>query len=232
LKSRTCHSQTVKDFWHGDYKLNPLFIESMKNHEMYGLERLNALTDGVIAIALTLLVLGIDIPSDHNFSEDGLKLFLFQLEPGLIAYATSFIVIAVYWIIHHRVYNTINFSNNLIVLLNILFLFSISLIPFVAKIKSMYRFDSLAVLIFAIAHIITGLILYSTWKYCMLNPKLLKYTLDKRKSNLVSLSILTIPVISLLAILVSFINIHIASYLFLTIPFVYIYTYRKSKPLY
>ena len=101
--------------------------------ERYGLERLNALTDGVVAIALTLLVLGIDIPSDHNFDVDELKLFLIQLEPGLIAYITSFIVIAVYWSIHHRIYSVVAFANNTIVTLNILFLLSISLIPFLAK---------------------------------------------------------------------------------------------------
>lgn len=131
-------------------------------HERYTLERLNALTDGVIAIALTLLVLGIDIPDDHNFSVDGLKLFLIKLEPGLIAYITSFIVIAVYWKIHRRIYSVVAFSNNTIDSLNILFLLSSSLIPFLAKIKSLYRFESFVVIIYSTAHIITGLILFYT----------------------------------------------------------------------
>ena len=41
-----------------------------------GLDRLNALSDGVIAIVITILVLGIEIPDDHRFTEQGLLAFL------------------------------------------------------------------------------------------------------------------------------------------------------------
>jgi uncharacterized membrane protein len=204
----------------------------MKIHERYGLERINAFTDGVIAIALTLLVLGLDIPTDHNFSEEGLKLFLIKLEPGLVAYAISFLVIAIYWTIHHRIYYVLALANSTIALLNILFLFSISLIPFLAKIKTLYRFDSLVVVIYATAHIFTGLILLVIWKYFMANEGLLKFPIPKNKNKLVSWSILTIPVISLCAIVFEYINTHIGTYLFLLIPFPYIYLYNLSKPLF
>lgn len=203
-----------------------------EGYERYGLERLNALTDGVVAIALTLLVLGIDIPTDENFTIKELKSFLIKLEPGLIAYTTSFIVIAVYWRIHHRIYSVVAFSNSTIVALNIVFLFSISLIPFIAKIKSLYRFDPFVVIIYSTAHIITGLILFFTWRYFMKQKVLLKYAIEKRKSKLVALSILTIPIISLIAIPFAFINIHVGTYLFLIIPVLYIYLFRLSKPLF
>jgi uncharacterized membrane protein len=203
-----------------------------KAHERYNTDRLMALTDGVIAIALTLLVLGIDIPSGHDFSQSGLELFLIQLEPGLLAYATSFIVITVYWTIHQRIYSVVAFTNSTIVLINIVFLFSISLFPFLAKMKSMYKFDSLVVVIYATAHIFTGLILFVLWKYFLGNPELLKYTIESKKVNLVSWSILVIPLISLLAIGLSFINVHIATYLFFVIPIPFIYLFQKSKPLF
>lgn len=199
--------------------------------ERYGTERLNALTDGVVAIALTLLVLGIDIPTDHDFSEDGLKLFLVKLEPGLIAYATSFVVIAVYWNIHHRIYNVVRYANNTILLYNTVFLFSISLIPFVAKIKSLYRFDAFAVLLFASAHIITGLILLATWKQFMNSKALLKFPVADQKNKLVSYSILTIPIVSSIAILTAYMDVHIGTYMFLLIPILYIYLSKLSEPL-
>jgi uncharacterized membrane protein len=203
-----------------------------KAHEKYTTERLMALTDGVIAIALTLLVLGIDIPGDHDFSQSGLKLFLIQLEPGLLAYATSFIVITVYWTIHQRIYSVLSYTNSAIVLINIVFLFSISLIPFLAKIKSIYKFDSLVVVLYTTAHIFTGLILFGTWKYFLGNPDLLKFTIDPKKANFVSWSILVIPLISLMAIALSFVDVHIATYLFFTIPILFIYLFQKSKPLF
>lgn len=204
----------------------------MKGHERYGLERLNALTDGVIAIALTLLVLGIDIPTDHNFDVDELNSFLMQLVPGILAYTTSFIVIAVYWSIHQRIYSVVSFANNTIVSLNILFLFSISMIPFIAKVKSLYRFDSFVVIIYSSAHIFTGLILYFTWKHILTQKSFLKYPIEKKKGRLVELSILSIPIVSLLAIPVSYFDVHIGTYLYYLIPIFYIYLFRLSKPLF
>ena len=61
------------------------------------LDRLNALSDGVIAIVLTLLVLGIELPRDHSFSREGLLHFLMKIEYELTVYAISFILIASYW---------------------------------------------------------------------------------------------------------------------------------------
>jgi hypothetical protein len=56
----------------------------------FRLERCTALTDGVFAIVVTLLVLGIELPSDHNFSEDGLYKFLERISFELMLYAISF----------------------------------------------------------------------------------------------------------------------------------------------
>lgn len=69
-----------------------------RSQPIFGVERISALSDGVIAIAITILVLGIDIPENHDFTEQGLMDFLAKLEPRLIAYTTSFILVAVYWI--------------------------------------------------------------------------------------------------------------------------------------
>lgn len=184
-------------------------------------DRLNALSDGVIAIALTLLVLGIDIPTDHDFDRDSLVSFLIKLEPGLIAYLTSFLIVAIYWIIHHRIFTVLIYINQKIIILNLIFLFSISLVPFISKLKSLYRFDSVVVAIFAIAHIITGVVLYYIWNHVKTRNELLKAPLDSHKRRSVTLRILTIPFICALAVPVAVINIHVGTYLFMTIPILY-----------
>lgn len=184
-------------------------------------DRLNGLSDGVIAIALTLLVLGIDIPTDHDFDKDSLVSFLIKLEPGLIAYLTSFLIVAIYWIIHHRIFAVLKYVNQKIIILNMIFLFSISLVPFISKLKSLYRFDSVVVAIFAIAHIITGVILYYIWNYVKTHNELLKAPLDKNKGRYVTIKILAIPLICALAVPVAVINIHVGTYLFMIIPILY-----------
>lgn len=191
------------------------------NIEKIGPDRLNALSDGVIAIALTLLVLGIDIPSDHDFDKDGLVSFLFKLEPSLVAYLTSFIIVAFYWILHHRIFGELKYVNQTIIILNLIFLFSISLVPFISKLKSLYRFDSVVVGIFALAHIITGVILLSIWNYMKSHTELLKAPLDKYKDRYVRIKILVIPIVCAIAIPAAVINIHVGTYIFMIIPIVY-----------
>ena len=197
------------------------------NSQKFEPDRLNGLSDGVIAIALTLLVLGIDIPTDHNFTQDGLLSFLIELEPDLVAYITSFLIVAIYWIIHHRMFNVLKYTDRILVILNIVFLFSISLVPFIAKLKALYRYDALVVLIFALAHIFTGIILYVAWKYMVSHTELLKYDLNEREVQHVSIRILVMPMVSVIAIVVAFININWGTYFFALIPIIYAFMMRK-----
>jgi uncharacterized membrane protein len=194
-------------------------------------ERLNALSDGVIAIALTLLVLGIDIPTDHNFTEDGLVSFLIKLEPGLVAYLTSFIIVAIYWLIHHRMFNVLKYTDRILVILNIVFLFSISLVPFIAKLKTLYRYDALVVLIYGAVHIFTGLILFVLWKYIVSQKDLLEYDVGKNEFRYVSAQILVMPIISVVAIVLAFINVHWGTYFFALIPIIYVFMMSRNGTL-
>lgn len=189
--------------------------------EKYEPGRLNALSDGVIAIGLTLLVLGIDIPTDHDFDSDSLVSFLIKLEPGLIAYLTSFIVVAIYWTIHHRIFNELKYVNQRIIILNLFFLFSISLVPFISKLKALYRYDAVVVGIFALAHIVTGFILFIIWRYLKTHKELLEAPLDTYKIKYVDIKILTIPIVSAIAVPIAVLNIHVGTYLFLTIPILF-----------
>ena len=189
-------------------------------------ERLAALTDGVIAIAITLLVLTIDIPEDHNFDHEGLMKFLIRLEPGMIAYFSSFLIIAIYWVQHHRIFHVLQSMSKTLLILNIVFLFLISLIPFVTKVKTVYPYDPQIVLIFGLAHILISLILFLTWRNVVNHPDNLKFGLDRKHSRLFGLSILINPVICVLAIAVGFINVHIGSHIFVLIPLVYLFLLR------
>ena len=199
------------------------------NLKKTGPDRMNALSDGVIAIALTLLVLGIDIPTEHDFNEEGLLSFLIKLEPQLIAYLTSFVIVAIYWILHHRMFQVLKYTDRNLVIMNIVFLFSISLAPFSAKLKALYRFDELVVLIFAAAHIFTGIILYVIWKYIVSHEELLKSPLEKSDVRHLSLGILVIPIVSALAIPMAYINVHLGTYFFALIPIIYALMLGKKK---
>jgi uncharacterized membrane protein len=89
--------------------------------------RLEAFSDGVFAIAITLLVLEIHVP---EAGEGGLWHALTEEWPSFAAFAVSFFVIGIIWINHHGVIDHIRRANRPVLFLNLLVLFSVAFIPF------------------------------------------------------------------------------------------------------
>jgi len=95
----------------------------MKNLEMSS-SRLEAFSDGVIAIIITIMVLELKVPLDGDPSS------LLDLWPIFMSYALSFIMVAVYWINHHHLFHFVKYVNTKVLWSNNLLLFCMSLIPF------------------------------------------------------------------------------------------------------
>ena len=110
------------------------------------LGRVLAFTDGVLAIAITLLVLNLEIP---DVADGELRHKLVDLLPQLGAYFLSFAVVGRFWLVHHRVFATMrSFDANLIAL-NLLYLALVVLVPFTTELLGEYGDHSLAVSIYA-----------------------------------------------------------------------------------
>jgi uncharacterized membrane protein len=110
--------------------------------------RLVAFTDGVFAIAITLLVLNFDEPPGPD-SE-----ILHQLTdqwPSLLAYFLSFAVIGRFWIVHHRVFAAVRRVDSGLLMLNLVFLAFIVLIPFTTEVLGDYSDTTEAVVLYAAA---------------------------------------------------------------------------------
>jgi uncharacterized membrane protein len=90
--------------------------------------RIVAFTDGVFAIAITLLVLSLEAPSDLQAS--ALHAFLIDSWPQLFAYFLSFAVIGRFWIGHHHVFSMLQDFDRRLIVLNLAYLSMIVLVPF------------------------------------------------------------------------------------------------------
>jgi uncharacterized membrane protein len=90
-------------------------------------DRLEAFSDGVFAIAITLLVLEIAVP---EAGEGGLWHALTEEWPSFAAFAVSFLVIGIVWINHHGVIDHLQRTNRTVLYLNLLLLFSVAFLPF------------------------------------------------------------------------------------------------------
>ena len=109
--------------------------------------RVVAFTDGVFAIAITLLVLGLDMPG----GQDNLSELLRAQESNLVAYALSFIVIGRLWLIHHSFVGGLRRFDTWLIHLTLFYLAWICLIPFTSELLGNYGGHVEAVVIYAVA---------------------------------------------------------------------------------
>ena len=89
--------------------------------------RIEAFSDGVLAIAITLLILNLKVPSG---SEGHLGMALARQWPSYAAFLISFGFIGIMWVNHHRLFNHIRKSDNWLLFLNLLLLLGITVVPF------------------------------------------------------------------------------------------------------
>jgi len=95
-----------------------------------GTERAEAFSDGVMAIAITLLILEVKVPHPPKMEPIDLLNELFRLWPSYFALALSFVMIGIYWANHHYVFKLFTKTDHGLNLLNLLFLFWITFLPF------------------------------------------------------------------------------------------------------
>jgi hypothetical protein len=118
------------------------------------LDRCKALTDGVMAFAITLLVVGIDVPGRTSPPE--LIAFLMGLGHTVAVYTASFWLLGTYWFLHGTILAFFGRANRALIWLNLLFLLPVTFIPFVSKLKDVYRLSRLAVLLLGGVNILIG----------------------------------------------------------------------------
>lgn len=107
--------------------------------------RLEAFSDGVFAIVITLLVLELRLPA---VTYDALGRSLLQLLPSISAYALSFLLIGMYWVYHHHAYTFIDGVDGVLLWLNIVFLLLISFMPFPTMMLGRYPGQPLPVVFY------------------------------------------------------------------------------------
>jgi TMEM175 potassium channel family protein len=109
--------------------------------------RIVAFTDGVFAIAITLLVLSLEVPADVSAST--LHDYLLDSWPQLFAYFLSFAVIGRFWITHHRMFSLVRSFDSRLMVLNLVSLSLVVLIPFPTELLGEYGSEADAVVLYA-----------------------------------------------------------------------------------
>jgi uncharacterized membrane protein len=120
--------------------------------------RLEAFSDGVNAVAITLLVLNLVVPDPARTSD--LANALGRRWPGYAAYAISFLTIGIIWVNHHAMISRLRETDHVILLLNLLLLLTIGLLPFATDLMATYlraaHGEHLAAAVYAGAFLLMG----------------------------------------------------------------------------
>ena len=97
-----------------------------------GKQRLEALVDGIFAVAMTLLVLDIKLPENIVYASDqSLWARLVTLERHFLIYVISFLVIGMYWVGHHMQFHFVRLVDRRMIWINLIYLLLVSFLPFV-----------------------------------------------------------------------------------------------------
>jgi uncharacterized membrane protein len=182
--------------------------------------RLEAISDGVFAVALTLLVLDIHVPqSDRGHLAGELLARL----PHLFAFALSFLIVAFYWTAHHVLFNSIRRSNRLLLWVNCSHLFFVVLLPFSTGVLAEYRSEPIAVVVYGVNVIMCSLTLIALWIYVARNGLIVAH-LSERSVRIVVYRLSVNPIVCVIALCVAFVSPHAATLLYLVTPIWYVFT--------
>ena len=140
----------------------------------FQIERMILFSDAVFAIAITLMVIEIKVPSiEHDVTDKALLNALGHLVLKFVGFIISFFIIGLYWTVHHRMFSFVENYNSKLIWLNLGFLFSIAIMPFSSGMYGEYshKIDLIVPYGVYVANIcLTCFFNYRLWKYIG-NPK-------------------------------------------------------------
>jgi uncharacterized membrane protein len=143
--------------------------------------RVEAFSDGVFAIAITLLILAVGV--DQARASGSLSHQLIHLWPAYIAYAVSFLTVGIMWINHHQIFRHFARADRVLLLLNILLLMLISFTPFPTRVVAEFAHTEsdrrAAALLYGINFTLTAILFLAVWFYG--SRKLLRPDADLRE---------------------------------------------------
>jgi uncharacterized membrane protein len=196
------------------------------------LDRLVNFSDAVFAIAATLLVLSINVPANlrgPDLDEQLWEAFGDAL-PHVLAYALSFFIIGRTWLAHHRMFKLIRRIDGRFVALNLLVLSLVALLPFPTEVFGEYPRERPALIVYAAAISASNLASVALWWYATRDNRLIDPSTPQNLVRHAHLRGLSIPIVFLTSIPVSFIGVEAAQLWWLwLIPLRTYFTRRYGK---
>ena len=180
--------------------------------------RIEALSDGVFAIAMTLLVIEIHVPvvPDGAYSMIGLWNALMHLLPSIASYVVSFTVIAMYWTSHHALFHFFTKTvNRTLLQFNMLYLMLLAFIPFSTALLAAYHSNLLAIWIYGANIIAMGAAQFLLFYYALRSKEVDMHDISSRTITQAKIRVLLTPSFAFLAMVIAIVSEPLAFFCFI-----------------
>ncbi len=203
------------------------------DHGHRELDRLIFFSDAIFAIVMTLLILDIRAPDDvpSNRAATEVPILVWALWPKFFSYVLSFLVIGTYWIAHHQTFRYVRSYNRTLLWLNLVFLLSISFIPFPTDLLGEYGELRFSVIFYAASLGMARLLLAVVWWYIVAGPIRTGSDLDPGLARYHFFRSLMIPALFFLSIGISLVSVNaaVASWLLLFVADVMMWRLQRRR---
>ena len=200
--------------------------------------RLEAFSDGVFAVAITLLALGLTVPPVEQAHEQGLAAALLAQWPVYLAYVLSFLNILIMWINHHRLFQFVRRTDEPFLALNGLLLLVVCCFPFATLLLATYLHQPVqadrttAAVVYCGLALVLGLIFNALWLYATRGGRLLAVDADAHLVRTTTRQYVLGPPVYFLALVLALwrVELSIGLALLLSIVFLVPTSLTRSKP--
>src|SRR5438477_11444653 len=179
--------------------------------------RIEAFSDGVYAIAITLLILDIKVPTE---AADNGELWqaLIRQWPTYLALVSSFLTVLIMWINHHRLFTHIRRSDSILMMLNGLLLLGITVVPFPTKLVAEYvqrGGQNTAAMVYGGTFTVVAIFFNLLWRYGSHNNRLLDENADRAAVDAITRQYLFGPTVYFAATLLALISVPLSLIVYL-----------------
>jgi uncharacterized membrane protein len=195
--------------------------------------RLEAFSDGVFAIAITLLILEVKVP--HATTEGDLVRALGELWPSYLGYAISFVTLGIMWANHHAIFTYIRRTDRYFLLIHVFFLMCISFLPFPTAVLAEHlphpESRRIAVAAYSATLVVIALAYNAVWWYAIAGRRLLDARADPVAVRTISRRYALGPISYTISFALAFINVWASLSVHGILAVLYLLPERKLREL-
>jgi uncharacterized membrane protein len=183
-----------------------------------GKTRIEALSDGIFAIVMTLLILEFHVPNlPPNAPNVEVAPALIALWPKFVSYIVTFVSLGFFWVGHHIMYHAIRRADRTLLWLNIFFFMFVSLLPFSTSVLNAFPEAFIAPFFFGANLAVIGWIMFFQWQYANSQPDMIANFVSLEYRATVRSRVLIVPAATTLTVFICFwsVGISLAIYLLL-----------------